>query len=69
MPEQNNGGVLTTLRRHPVIVGVMIGFTLLGVVLGLTLLGEGWTLTQRLVGGALAGIGAGLCVVTPRIIG
>ena len=69
MPEQNNGGFLTTLRRHPVIVGVMIGCTLLGVVLGLTLLGEDWTLTQRLVGGALAGIGAGLCIVTPRIIG
>ena len=65
MPEQNNGGFLTTLRRHPVIVGG----TLLGVVLGLTLLGEDWTLTQRLVGGALAGIGAGLCIVTPRIIG
>lgn len=69
MPEQNHGSIAATLRRHPVIVSVMVACTLLGVVLGLTLLGEGWTLTQRVLGGALGGVGAGLCIVTPRIIG
>lgn len=69
MTEQSNGGVFALLRQHPVITGVMVSCTLLGMPVAVLLMGDTWSLAQKLIGGALAGAGCGLCIVTPRIIG
>lgn len=69
MTEQNTGSFFGLLRAHPVITGVMVASTLLGMPMALLFMGDSWTITQKLIGGALAGAGCGLCVVTPRIIG
>jgi hypothetical protein len=58
-----------TVVAHPVIVGVLVGSTVIGLVLGLLLLPESWTVVRRALGGAVGGAGCGLICTAPRIIG
>ncbi len=70
-PEE--AGVLERARRtavrHPIIVGILVGSTLLGIVLGVVLLPQEWSIVRRILGGAVSGAGCGLICTAPRIIG
>jgi hypothetical protein len=57
------------LRRHPVIVAVMIGCTLLGAALGAAYLTADWSLVRRVAAGAVAGAGVGLLMTATKMIG
>jgi hypothetical protein len=59
----------SVVTRHPIIVGVLVGSTLLGLVLGVFLLPQEWTVVRRILGGAVSGAGCGLICTAPRIIG
>jgi hypothetical protein len=58
-----------TISAHPIIVGVLVGSTVLGLILGMLLLPGEWTLVRRALGGAVGGAGCGLICTAPRIIG
>lgn len=68
-PGSDAPGLLGFLRRHPIIVGTFVFFTLLGIVLGVFVLPEEWTLARRILGGAVGGAGCGLICTAPRIVG
>ena len=55
--------------RHPVIVGVLVGCTLVGIGAGIVWLPPEWTIVRRVLGGAVGGAGCGLICTAPRIIG
>ena len=68
-PAGRSTGATGLLRRHPVIVGVLIGCTLTGIAVGVLWLPPEWALLRRALGGALGGAGVGLLITAPRIIG
>jgi hypothetical protein len=57
------------VRRHPVIVFVMLACTVLGAVLGAVYLGDDWSLARRLAAGAVSGAGIGLLFTATKMIG
>ena len=57
------------LRDHPIIALFMVSSALLGLVLGVVCLPDDWTLLRRLLGGVTGGLGAGLVIVAPRMVG
>lgn len=57
------------LRSHPIIASVIAGSILLGAVVGVFVFSTDWTISRRLLGGALAGAGVGFIVTANRIIG
>ena len=63
------GGVVAALRRHPVIVAVMVLCTLAGAVLGALYLTGDWSLARRLAAGAIAGAGVGFLMTATKMVG
>lgn len=63
------GGVVAGLRRHPVIVAVMVLCTLAGAVLGALYLTGDWSLARRLAAGAIAGAGVGFLMTATKMVG
>lgn len=65
-PETEPRGVV---RRHPVLTAIMIASTLLGALAGLLWLDFEWSVTRRLLAGAIAGAGSALIVLATRMLG
>ncbi len=63
------GPILSAIRSHPVIAGILLGCTVLGAVLGVALLTGEWSLVRRIAGGAVAGAGVGLIITASRMLG
>lgn len=61
--------IVENAREHPVIVGILVVSTLSGAVLGAYLLTGEWSLTRRILGGAVAGAGTGLLITTTKMLG
>jgi hypothetical protein len=55
------------LRRHPVIVGVLVTCTLVGAVAGGVMLDEQWFVLRRVAAGAVAGGGVGLLLTATKM--
>lgn len=68
-PESRSPGALGFVRRHPVIVGTLVGCTLLGAALGGFGLTEEWSVARRIAAGALGGAGCGLLMTGTKWIG
>ena len=49
------------------ITGMMLGCTLVGAVLGFALLADDWSAGRRILGGAVAGAGAGLLITATKM--
>jgi enoyl reductase-like protein len=60
---------MDALRRHPVIVSVMVGCTLLGAALGAAYLTDDWSLARRIAAGGVGGLGVGLLMTATKMIG
>jgi hypothetical protein len=60
---------MDALRRHPVIVAVMVGCTLLGAALGAAYLTDDWSLARRIAAGGIGGLGVGLLMTATKMIG
>ena len=60
---------MDALRRHPVIVGVMVGCVLVGAVLGGAFLTDDWSLARRIAAGGVGGLGVGLLMTATKMIG
>ena len=58
-----------SVRRHPVVSGVMLGCILAGTVSGPLYLPEEWSLIRQLAAGAVAGAGTGLLVTATKMLG
>ena len=56
-------------RRHPIITGVLVSFTITGAMLGAAFLADDWSLARRIAAGGVAGAGCGLLLTAYRIIG
>jgi len=61
--------IWASARRHPVITGVLVTFTITGAIVGATLLGDDWSLVRRIAGGGVAGAGCALLLTAYRTIG
>lgn len=57
------------VAAHPVITAVLLVCTVAGAAAGVVFMGDDWSLTRRLIGGAVAGAGAGLIVTATRMTG
>jgi hypothetical protein len=62
-------GVAAALRRHPVIVAVMLVCTVAGAVLGALYLTGDWSLARRLAAGTIAGAGVGFLMTATKMVG
>lgn len=60
---------LDSIRRHPVISGLMIGCTIAGMILGALYLPEEWALARRLGAGAFSGAGVALLCTATKMLG
>jgi hypothetical protein len=60
---------MDALRRHPVIVGVMVGCVLVGAVLGGAFLTDDWSLARRIAAGGVGGLGVGFLMTATKMIG
>jgi len=67
MGQEKSAGILATLRMHPYLVGFMLACLVTGAVCGYLWLTPEWHVARRILGGALGGVGAGLCVAAPRL--
>lgn len=67
--ERTPGGLVASLRRHPVLTGTIVGCALVGAVLGFALLSEDWSALRRIGAGAVAGAGAGFLVTATKMFG
>ena len=59
---------MDALRRHPVIVGVMVGCTLLGAALGAAFLTDDWSLARRIAAGGVGGLGIAFLMTATKLI-
>lgn len=62
-------GLLTLLRRHPVLCGIFLACTLVGAALGFALLGDDWSALRRIAAGGVAGAGSALLVTATKMFG
>jgi len=60
---------LDSVRRHPVITGLMLACTLAGAIAGALYLPEEWAMARRLAAGAVAGAGVALLCTAPKMLG
>jgi hypothetical protein len=58
-----------SLRRHPVITGLLLSCAVAGAVLGALYLPAEWTLLRRIAAGAFSGAGVGLLCTATRMLG
>ncbi len=59
----------SAIGRHPVMVIVLLAFTVLGAAAGYYLLTEDWSVLRRIIAGAIGGLGAGFILTVSRMIG
>ena len=57
------------MREHPIIVGVMLTSMVAGAGIAFSVLPEDLSALRRIVGGAIGGALAGICITAPRIVG
>lgn len=67
MDEGRDSAQPSLLRRHPVIVGVLVACTLVGAVAGGVMLAEDWSVLRRIAAGAVAGGGVGLLLTATKM--
>jgi hypothetical protein len=60
--------LMASARRHPIATGTLAASILVGALLGHLFLGEDFSVTRRILGGAVAGGGSWLLVMVGRII-
>ncbi len=63
------GGIAGSVRRHPVIVSVLVTCTLAGAALGALFLTDDWSLARRLAAGAVSGAGFGFLLTATKMLG
>jgi hypothetical protein len=61
-------GILGSLRRHPVIVGVLVAGAVLGAVAGALYLTPDWSLARRVAAGALSGAGIAFLMTATKML-
>ncbi len=57
------------ITRHPIMVFVLVVFTISGAIAGYFLLTGEWSALRRIVGGAIGGCGVGFLLTVSRMIG
>lgn len=67
--EGTSGGLVASLRRHPVLTGTILCCALVGALLGFALLSEDWSSLRRIAAGAVAGAGAGFLITATKMFG
>ena len=64
---QETSAARSYARRHPIIVGILVGCALAGAVLGFALLSGEWSAARRIAAGAVAGGGVGLLLTATKM--